>query len=177
MRASLQFSVGIVYPFSEAYIPARTCLLSGSWFPIMNLLPRDDTFFRLFAQHLGLICEASELLVTGLESGYGGVCRVFGEMKNLEHKGDAIVRQIAQRLQETILTPFDPEDVQALSTALDNVLDFMENATFRIVAYKLDPIPSELIDLGRIVNSSCNCLRTAWENLSAESQSLMTASQ
>jgi uncharacterized protein Yka (UPF0111/DUF47 family) len=131
----------------------------------MNLLPRDDTFFHFFAQHLALICDASELLVTGLESGYGGVCRVSGEMKTLEHKGDSIVRQTAQRLQKTILTPFEPEDVQALSTALDNVLDFMQNATFRIVAYRLDPIPSELVDLGRIVNISCNCLRTAWENL------------
>jgi uncharacterized protein Yka (UPF0111/DUF47 family) len=68
-------------------------------------------------------------------------------------------------LQKTFLTPFDPEDIRALSTALDDVLDFIENATFRIVTYRVEPIPTELIDLGRIVNRSCNCLRVGLEHL------------
>ncbi len=100
----------------------------------MRLLRRDDTFFELFLQHIRIICDASELLETGLRSGYDGTRDISVQVKALEHKGDQIVQQIAKRLQETFLTPFDPEDTRQLATALDDVLDFIESATFRIVA-------------------------------------------
>jgi predicted phosphate transport protein (TIGR00153 family) len=127
----------------------------------MKFLPRDDTFFQLFGQHTSIVCDASELLLKGLQSGYAGMCEISSEMKMLERQGDEIVHQIIQRLRKTFLTPFDPEDIQGLSTALDNVLDFIENATFRIVAYRLDPIPHEAVELGRMVNDCCQSLAKA----------------
>lgn len=127
----------------------------------MNLLPRDNTFFELFEQQTALICRASELLSSSLMSGYGGVCKVCREMKALEEQGDSLVQQIIQRLQKTFLTPFEPEDVQGLTRALDDVLDSIENATFRMVAYRLEPIPRELTDFARIVHASCISLQRA----------------
>jgi predicted phosphate transport protein (TIGR00153 family) len=131
----------------------------------MKFLPLDETFFELFLEHIRIACSASELLEAGLRSGYWGTRDISVQMKTLEHQGDEVVRQVVARLQRTFVTPFDPEDIQALSTAIDDVLDFIENATFRIVSYRVEPIPTELIDLGQIVNRSCNCLRVGLEHL------------
>lgn len=131
----------------------------------MKLLPLDETFFELFLEHIRISCNASELLETGLRAGYRGVCDISAQIKSLEHEGDEIVQQVIGRVQKTFLTPFDPEDIQALSSALDDVLDFIENATFRIVAYRVEPIPTELVDLGQIVNRSCNCLQVGLQRL------------
>jgi uncharacterized protein Yka (UPF0111/DUF47 family) len=131
----------------------------------MNLLPRDEKFFDLFQDHLRITCEASKLLLTGLNAGYAGVCGVAKEMKSLERQGDEVIHEIFARLRSTFLTPFDPEDIQALSTALDDVLDYIDNATFRIVAYRLDPIPGAIVQFGQMVDGCCLSLAKAVDSL------------
>lgn len=127
----------------------------------MNLLPHDQKFFELFHQHVRILCQSSELLVAGLNSGYQGMCDISKEMEALEKNGDHIIHEIFRRLQATFITPFDPEDIQTLATTLDNVLDSIEDATFRIVAYRLDPIPEPAIRMGRMINDSCKALSRA----------------
>jgi predicted phosphate transport protein (TIGR00153 family) len=131
----------------------------------MNLLPKDEKFFDLFSQHSRILCQSSRLLATSLQGGYRAMCDASKEMEVLERSGDEVIHEIFRRLQSTFLTPFDPEDIQALATALDDVLDAVEDATFRIVAYRLDPIPEACVRLGQLVNESCRSLSSAVEAL------------
>ncbi|HEY7307317.1 MAG TPA: DUF47 family protein [Bryobacteraceae bacterium] len=135
------------------------------YFTAMNLLPHDNTFFELFEKQASVVCEASELLATGLTSRRESTCALSVQMKLLEEQGDEIVQQMSQRLRETFLTPFEPEDVQALTTALDDVLDSIEDVTFLIATYKLEPIPEELVEFGQIIQKSCTCLKQAVSNV------------
>ncbi len=127
----------------------------------MRLLPRDDRFFELFNQQADILCKASALLVKGLRGGYDYTRSIADEMKALEREGDEVMHDISRKLQTTFLTPFDPEDVQALATALDDVLDYIDNATFRIVAYRLEPIQSEVVQLAVMVDGCCRSLAKA----------------
>jgi hypothetical protein len=61
------------------------------------------------------------------------MCRIEKEMSAIEEEGDRVVHDIFRRLRATFITPFDPEDVQALATSLDDVLDGIDDVTFRIV--------------------------------------------
>jgi hypothetical protein len=127
----------------------------------MNLLPRDEKFFELFNQHVKVLCQSSQLLISGLRAGYQGMSDISKQMEALERNADELIHQIFQRLQSTFVTPFDPEDIQTLATSLDNVLDSIEDATFRIVAYRLDPIPPAAVELGRMIDDSCKALARA----------------
>lgn len=127
----------------------------------MNLLPRDGKFFDLFQQQVRILCRASDLLVSGLSGGYSGACSISKQMEALERGGDEITHEIFRRLQSTFITPFDPEDIQTLATTLDNVLDAMEDATFRIACYRVDPIPPAAVQIGRMIDASCQALARA----------------
>ena len=127
----------------------------------MNLLPRDEKFFDLFQQHVKILCQASHLFISGLKSGYNGVCRISKQMEALERNGDEVIHEIFRRLQSTFITPFDPEDIQALATSLDNVLDAIEDATFRISCYRVDPVPEYAVQLGQMIDDSCKALDRA----------------
>ena len=127
----------------------------------MNLLPRDEKFFDLFQQHLKILCQASHMFNSGLKSGYNGVCRISKQMEALERNGDEVIHEIFRRLQSTFITPFDPEDIQALATSLDNVLDAIEDATFRISCYRVDPVPESAVQLGQMIDDSCKALDRA----------------
>lgn len=89
------------------------------------------------------------------------MCDVSKQLESLERHADELVHQIFQRLQSTFITPFDPEDIQALATGLDNVVDSIEDTAFRIVAYRLDPIPAPAIELSRMIDDSCKALARA----------------
>jgi predicted phosphate transport protein (TIGR00153 family) len=133
----------------------------------MNLLPQDERFFELFHQHMRIVCQSSELLVSGLKSGYSGICRIAKQMEALERSGDEVIHQIFRRLQTTFITPFDPEDIQTLATTLDNILDSVEDATFRIACYRVDPVPEAAVQLGLMINDSTKALARALTSLEA----------
>ena len=127
----------------------------------MNLLPKDDQFFFLFERHTQILCRAARLFISGLEDGYDGVCRIEQDISGIEDEGDHVVHDIFDRLRSTFITPFDPEDIQALATALDDVLDCIDDVTFRIVAYRLKPVPPAVLVLAEKVVSCCTLLADA----------------
>jgi uncharacterized protein len=131
----------------------------------VNLLPRNEKFFDLLQQHMRIVCQSSELLLKGLEGGYPGMCRISKQMEALERNGDDIIHQIFRILQTTFITPFDPEDIQTLATTLDDVLDAIEDATFRISCYRVDPVPEPAVQLGRMINGSTKALSRALKSL------------
>ena len=131
----------------------------------MNLLPKDEKFFFLFERHSQILCRASKLLISGLHDGYDGVCRIEEDISRIEDEGDRVVHDIFGHLRSTFITPFDPEDIQSLATALDDVLDGIEDVTFRIVAYRLKPIPSAVLLLAEMISRSCLILAEALEAL------------
>ena len=140
----------------------------------MNLLPKDEKFFEYFFQQSEILCQAGHLLHTGLQGGYEGMCQVAKRMEALERSGDEVTHRLFDRLHHPFITPFDPEDIQSLASALDNVLDTMEDATFRIVAYRIDPIPQAAVELGGMIGNSCRALDKALRALQ-EKKSVMEA--
>jgi uncharacterized protein len=127
----------------------------------LHLLPKDERFFECFHQQADILCQASQLLLSGLRGGYEGMCQVVKRLEALERSGDDVTHKIFQLLNATFIMPFDPEDIQSLATSLDNVLDTLEDAAFRIVAYRVDPIPSPALELAEMIASSCNALGRA----------------
>lgn len=82
-------------------------------------------------------------------------------MEELEQQGDEMIHQIFEKLRATFITPIDPEDIQTLATGLDDILDSIEDVTFRVGAYRLDPIPADAVLLGEMINGCCKALEQA----------------
>jgi predicted phosphate transport protein (TIGR00153 family) len=127
----------------------------------VNFLPKDERFFDYFHQQSGVLCQAAHLLVGGLKEGFQSAAQAAKRIEALERSGDNITHQIFDRLRATFITPFDPEDIQSLATALDDVIDTIEDAAFRIVAYRIDPIPAAVIELAEMIANSCNAIDRA----------------
>ena len=131
----------------------------------MNLLPREEKFFALFLKQVENITEASRLMLEGARAGNSQLAKASEQIKALESKGDEITHDIFTRLNQTFITPLDPEDIQALSASLDNVLDGIEDAAHRMVAYKLDPITPTMLESVRDRQAVRHSLQKAFEML------------
>jgi predicted phosphate transport protein (TIGR00153 family) len=131
----------------------------------MNFLPRDEKFYELFLKQVAIISEASRLLLDGVRVGNSRMATIATEIAVLEHRGDEVIHEIFKRLNQTFITPLDPEDIHNLSSALDNVTDGIEETAHRVVAYHIDPIPPNIIALAEIVARCAKTLQTAFEAL------------
>jgi uncharacterized protein len=131
----------------------------------MRLLPREEKFYHLFLKQVEIISEASRLLLEGVRSGNARLAGAATEINVLEHRGDEVIHELFTRLNQTFITPIDPEDIHNLSSALDNVLDGVEDTAHRLVSYRIDPIPPAMIKLSEIVASCARALKAAFEAL------------
>lgn len=132
---------------------------------LMNLLPRDDKFYGFFLKQVEIICQAAHVLLEGLRIGNSRLAGAATEISVLEHRGDEVIHSIFKRLNQTFITPLDPEDIHNVSSALDNVLDGIEDTAHRLVSYEIDPIPRDMVELANIVNSCAIAARKAFEAL------------
>ncbi len=131
----------------------------------MRLLPREEKFFGLFLQQSELIADAARLLLQGAKAGNSKLAEVAGQISTLEHKADEIIHEIFTRLNQTFITPLDPEDIHALSSKLDDVMDGIEDAVHRMVAYRLEPIPEPVVALSEVIYGCAIALQRAFEAL------------
>jgi uncharacterized protein Yka (UPF0111/DUF47 family) len=131
----------------------------------MNLLPRDEKFFQYFQQQVKLICQAADLLVEGATAGNAHLANAAHQIHVLEEQADSILHEIYTRLNSTFITPLDPEDIQSLSSHLDDVIDGIEDSVQRMLDYHIDPMPSTVLELCRIVQSCCLILQKAFDAL------------
>ena len=131
----------------------------------MRLLPREEKFFTLFLRQTDIIADAARLLVDGVRSGNARMAAVATEITVLEHKGDEIIHEIFTRLNQTFITPIDPEDIHSVSTSLDNVLDGIEDTSHRLISYRIDPVPETMVTLAETVSRCAQEMKCAFEAL------------
>jgi uncharacterized protein Yka (UPF0111/DUF47 family) len=131
----------------------------------MNLLPRDEKFFQYFQQQVKLICQAADLLVEGATAGNAHLANAAHQIHALEEQADSVLHEIYTRLNSTFITPLDPEDIQSLSSHLDDVIDGIEDSVQRMLDYHIDPMPGTVLELCCIVQSCCLILQKAFDAL------------
>ncbi|MCZ2074183.1 MAG: DUF47 family protein [Bryobacterales bacterium] len=141
----------------------------------MKLLPETKAFLQQFQEQSRLLVESSELLLEGVRAGaerYGGTP---ARLHQLERQADEIVHAIANELNHTFITPFDPEDIHALASGLDDIIDGLEEAAHRIGAYRVRPIPSVVVELAEILDDSAHAVQRAVQALAEHDQTAIAA--
>lgn len=125
-----------------------------------RLVPRDDGFFPLFNEAAENIADCARRLREMLDhfaaddpiaSGGHDLERLANLVSDCEQRGDDLTRTILRRLNSSFVTPFDREDIHALTEELDDVVDEMQAAADLLVLHRVEkPLP-EVRDLADIL--------------------------
>lgn len=102
----------------------------------VGLIPRDEGFFTLFNQQAAKMKAASALLQSMFESP-DQLSHFVVEIKKVEHEADAIVHEVATRLDRSFITPLDREDIYRLAQELDTVTDLIDGTARRAAMFKV----------------------------------------
>lgn len=120
---------------------------------MFNFSPHKEKFFDLFKQSAENALAGARLLKEMLDR-YENPQDSWKKLKDLEHEGDRITHRTIRSLNQTFLTPIDAEDIHALTTALDNVMDAIEAAASRMILFKIDRPTPEAVELCEIIVTS-----------------------
>jgi uncharacterized protein len=129
-----------------------------------SLVPKDREFFSLFDEAGANILRAAELLDQLMQNWPDdkGFAR---DILICEQEGDRITHDIIHRLNTTSVTPIDREDIFALAGALDDVVDYTEEAADFMVLYKIEAPMEQAQQLTGVLRDACRNLAQALERL------------
>jgi len=132
-----------------------------------SLLPRDEQFFMLYGQMAQEIRSAAAMLESMFSNDPLDDTKV-DQIKDAEHRCDALAHDAIQRLHRTFVTPFDREDLYALATSLDTVMDAIDHAAALVRLYRIREVRPGARELTHTVSHSAESLHSALEALAAK---------
>ena len=116
----------------------------------MRLIPRDEQFYDLFQQLAGRLSRAATLLNQLFREPQRRAEHVQA-IKAAEHEADGITHEIIDRLDRTFITPFDREDIHALASKLDEVVDLLDGAARRVEIFQITEVHPPAVRLSEVV--------------------------
>jgi predicted phosphate transport protein (TIGR00153 family) len=107
---------------------------------LLNFLPKEEQYFDLFIQMTLYISDAARTLVEMLSDKDADFEEYAQRIKGLEHACDELTHSVSTRLNKSFITPFDREDIYMMSTALDDIVDLIDDAARAIVIFDIREI-------------------------------------
>jgi uncharacterized protein len=115
-----------------------------------RLIPRDQEFFTLFDQLATHLATAAKQL----QDLFDQPTRLQDQIrsiKEVEHKADILTHDINARIDRSFITPIDREDIHALSTRLDDVIDLIDGTARRAETFHLGEVREPARKLCRLI--------------------------
>lgn len=111
--------------------------------------PKEREFYDLFEEAGANVVRSAELLTEMLES-WPETDRAH-EIKAVENEGDRITHEIIARLNRTFVTPLDREDIIALASALDDIVDYTEEVADFMGLYRIEAPMDQSLQLASVL--------------------------
>jgi predicted phosphate transport protein (TIGR00153 family) len=108
----------------------------------LRLRPIESSFYELFSESAGHLVDGAALLAQILDEDADRAA-IAAKMVDAEHAADETTHRIVKQVNSTFITPFDREDIYALASSLDDVMDYMEETVDLIHLYQVKTLPAE----------------------------------
>src|ERR671911_122986 len=118
---------------------------------LLSLLPREDQYFDLFTQMTLYISAAARELKEMLADKNHDYKEYAQRIKGLEHACDELTHSVSTRLNKSFITPFDREDIYTMSTALDDIVDLIDDTSRAIIIFDVHEIKEYAQDLADVI--------------------------
>jgi len=116
----------------------------------LALVPRTTAFYELFTRAGENVLETARLAERRFRE-FPNSSVTQKEVKALEHRGDELTRELVELLNTQYITPFDREDIYELAKEIDDVVDYIENASDLLGLYKVDTLMKQSVEQCRVL--------------------------
>ena len=124
----------------------------------MRIFPKEIDFFEIFDKAASNLTKASALLV-GLMENFDHLEARAKEIYEVEQDGDMLTHDIMKKLNRTFITPLDREDIHALASRMDDILDLIWGGVDRMIVFKITSPTPEALELAKDLHQTTEVLQ------------------
>ena len=111
------------------------------------LMPKEERFFDMFAEHSRAVVAGAVALRAMLEGG-DAVDKNYQTVMDREQDADNVTRDVLIAVRRTFITPFDRGNIRDLITSMDNAIDQMQKTAKSIRFFEMTTFTSEMKQMG-----------------------------
>jgi hypothetical protein len=138
----------------------------------MKLFSKDRDFFELFDKAAANVSRAATVLVAIMEH-FTNLDIWAKEVHDLEEEGDLLTHDIIKRLNKTFITPIDREDIHALASTLDDILDFIWGTAERLAVFRLKEPTQDAVIMAKELLTTVELVHKAVKKLKEKNYAQM----
>lgn len=124
----------------------------------MRIFPKEIDFFEIFDKAASNLTKATSLLVSLMEN-FDNLETRAKEIYEVEQDGDMLTHDIMKKLNRTFVTPIDREDIHALASRIDDILDLVWGGVDRMIVFKITSPTQEALELAKDLHQTTEVLQ------------------
>ncbi|MDR1763335.1 MAG: DUF47 family protein [Dysgonamonadaceae bacterium] len=126
------------------------------------LMPKEPRFFPLLEETAEILEQTGTLLVELFNStDKAKILELSKLIKAEESKGDKVTGKIFKELNNTFITPFDREDISALTDEMDDAIDAINRAAHKVALFQPESLPEPTVRLAEIIKLATEEVKAA----------------
>lgn len=125
---------------------------------LRSLMPKEERFVEHFTAHAQCIADAAIALTAMMQAPAGERENRFAQVCSIESQADSIAKDTLVALHRAFITPFDRSDIHALTTALDDAVDLIEDVAQHAMLYRIDSFGPRMIEMAAMIEAGAKLL-------------------
>jgi uncharacterized protein len=127
---------------------------------LFKFFPRSFDFFELFEKQISFAVEAARFFKVVVSQGYVNE-DTLSKMAAIEHQADDAAHTIIEHVNKTFITPIDREDIFALTTEIDDIVDMLNTIVSRMRIYNITGVNKNMVEFAEVIEQSVQAVTRA----------------
>lgn len=121
------------------------------WF--QAVMPKEDAFFGLFADHAAILVQGADAMVALFQPG-ADIAQCCARITEFEHKADDITRETMHLVRRTFITPFDRSAITGLISSMDDAIDEMRQTAKAVMRFEVTAFEPQMLEISKLAASA-----------------------
>lgn len=123
--------------------------------------PKDKIFQNLFEKTATIAVQTSEIFLEAMKATEAKRFEWLAQTGHLEHQADDVAHNLYVELSKNFITPFDREDIHELASAMDDVVDYIDEVGNKMKNYEFKEFNEYVLKIAELNNESVKELKNA----------------
>ena len=120
----------------------------------LSWIKSNDKEIMAILNDLASKAEESAKLLADIFANFDKLNENHAQIEKLEKEADKLTHSIFEELNKTFITPLDREDISRIASKTDDIIDYIEGISGRLIGFKIKSSPPYMLEIAKEIHDS-----------------------